>query len=358
MMSCTCRATPLKIFVQGLSQVHKLEASPSFVRLPIRTRPALQQNYFAFARQARSLHYSNKLSQDSSEAAAKETEAVIENSTQGKDETTQVKEEYFASVEAPDTWKAQPSNTEKYRKRKDNTRDTEGRTTYSRGEKEPNAAGAWDKAAEFKKPRIKGPSSNQPQSGAAYWKAQKAALKEKFPEGWRPKKRLSPDALAGIRALNAQFPEVYTTQALAEKFQMDPEAIRRILKSKWVPNAVEEEDRQERWFRRGKSVWETRAAMGIKPPQKWRQEGIARDPSYHDWKQEAVERNRTQAEKDDWEIERSYRPRPKRNSDSERPSQRPPKPWIQRGHQGTRPKPSYGPRPKGSSGPQSGRGDS
>lgn len=319
MMSCTCRATPLKIFVQGLSQVHRFEASPSLVRLPIRTRPALQQNNFAFARQTRSLHFSKNLCQDASGAeAAKETETADDNSHRNINDTSRVGEEQsIATVEAPDTWKATPSLSEKAPKRREYKLDKKSRTAYNRGENNFNSSGtfnAFDKTTEPRKPRIKGPSSNQPQSGAAYWKAQKAALKEKFPEGWRPRKRLSPDALAGIRALNAQFPDVYTTEALAEKFEVAAEAIRRILKSKWVPNSVEEESRQERWFRRGKDVWESRAALGIKPPQKWRREGIARDPSYHDWRKEAVQRNRTLAEKDDWDIKRSYNPRAKRTS--------------------------------------------
>ncbi|KGQ07176.1 Required for respiratory growth protein 9 [Beauveria bassiana D1-5] len=113
------------------------------------------------------------------------------------------------------------------------------------------------------------------------WQIQKEALKAKFPEGWRPHKRLSPDALAGIRALNAQFPDVYTTRTLAEKFAMSPEAIRRILKSKWTPTADEDEDRQARWHRRGMKVWEHKAELGIKPPKRWRDEGIARDPDIH-----------------------------------------------------------------------------
>lgn len=135
------------------------------------------------------------------------------------------------------------------------------------------------------------------------WQLQKAALKEKFPDGWQPRKRLSPDALAGIRALNAQFPEIYTTEALADKFQVSSEAIRRIIKSHWRPSSLEEEDRQQRWFRRGKQVWEQKAALGIKPPQRWRVEGIARDPGYHEWSRKASQRER------EWEEEenRKYR---------------------------------------------------
>lgn len=128
------------------------------------------------------------------------------------------------------------------------------------------------------------------------WKVQKAALKEKFPEGWRPMKRLSPDAVAGIRALHAQFPDQYTTPQLARQFEVSAEAIRRILKSKWTPSPEEEEMRQERWFRRGKSVWSRYAELGMKPPQKWRREGVARDPSWHEKRQAAIARRTREEE--------------------------------------------------------------
>ena len=114
------------------------------------------------------------------------------------------------------------------------------------------------------------------------WQIQKAVLKSKFPEGWNPRKRLSPDALAGIRALQQQFPEEYTTEVLAQKFEVSPEAIRRILKSKWMPSPEEEINRQERWFGRGKKVWERWAALGKKPPNRWRREGVVRDPSWNE----------------------------------------------------------------------------
>jgi hypothetical protein len=108
------------------------------------------------------------------------------------------------------------------------------------------------------------------------WQVQKAALKEKFPDGWNPRKRLSPDALVGIRAIHSQFPEQYTTHVLAEKFEVSPEAIRRILKSKWTPKEEEELDRQRRWFSRGQKVWGRYAELGLKPPARWRQLGIGK----------------------------------------------------------------------------------
>lgn len=108
------------------------------------------------------------------------------------------------------------------------------------------------------------------------WGLQKEALEKKFPEGWQPRKRLSPDAITGIKELHKQFPGLYTTEVLAHKFEVSPEAIRRILKAKWEPTAEEEEARQARWFRRGVSVWSRWAELGLKPPKKWRDEGVVR----------------------------------------------------------------------------------
>lgn len=120
------------------------------------------------------------------------------------------------------------------------------------------------------------------------WRIQKEALKKKFPEGWAPRKRLSPDALAGIKALHAQFPEEYSTEKLSQKFQVSPEAIRRILKSNWIPETGIEEDRQMRWFERGKRVWAHWAELGKKPPVRWRKEGIVRDPKWNRPKSEYI----------------------------------------------------------------------
>ena len=102
------------------------------------------------------------------------------------------------------------------------------------------------------------------------WQIQKSALKEKFPSGWRPRKRLSPDALDGIRALHAQDPILYDTPMLAQHFQHSPEAIRRILKSKWRPTEEEQERRRKRWEQRGAVIWSEMAAKGFKAPRKWR----------------------------------------------------------------------------------------
>ena len=107
------------------------------------------------------------------------------------------------------------------------------------------------------------------------WQIQKSALTKKFDNAaWNPRKRLSPDALEGIRELHRQYPNKYTTPILAEQFEVSPEAIRRILKSKWRPSEEEEFDRRRRWDKRGESIWARWVNMGLKPPKKWREMGI------------------------------------------------------------------------------------
>ena len=113
--------------------------------------------------------------------------------------------------------------------------------------------------------------ARRPQRPREQWQTQKEALARKFGSiGWSPRKRLSPDALHGIRALHAQDADKYTTPVLADQFQISAEAIRRILKSKWRPDEDEEEARRERWEKRGKTIWSQKAQLGMKPPKKWR----------------------------------------------------------------------------------------
>ena len=110
------------------------------------------------------------------------------------------------------------------------------------------------------------------------WQVQKRALFEKFgPSGWSPRKRLAPDVLESIRALNSQSPEKYTTPVLAEQFKVSPEAIRRILKSKWKPDEKQQLKRQLRWVKRGETIWSQMVEIGIKPPKKWRAMGVKRN---------------------------------------------------------------------------------
>lgn len=63
----------------------------------------------------------------------------------------------------------------------------------------------------------------------------KQAMKKRFPEGWSPPRKLSREAMEGLRSLHAHDPETFSTSVLAEKFRISPEAVRRILRSKWMP---------------------------------------------------------------------------------------------------------------------------
>ncbi|RKF76153.1 Required for respiratory growth protein 9, mitochondrial [Golovinomyces cichoracearum] len=108
------------------------------------------------------------------------------------------------------------------------------------------------------------------------WMIEKERIKEKYPNGYRPLKKLSPDAMDGIRALHAQMPEQFTTARLALEFKISPEAIRRILKSKWRPNTDEAQKREVRWLRRGEQIWSRWAELGATPPKRFRRIGIGK----------------------------------------------------------------------------------
>ncbi|KAJ7240444.1 hypothetical protein C8J57DRAFT_1370816 [Mycena rebaudengoi] len=69
----------------------------------------------------------------------------------------------------------------------------------------------------------------------AAWKTHREVLKSEFPDGWNPPRKLSREAMEGLRQLHRLNPEVFTTPALADKFRISPEAVRRILKSSWAP---------------------------------------------------------------------------------------------------------------------------
>lgn len=98
------------------------------------------------------------------------------------------------------------------------------------------------------------------------WQIQKQALEKKFPGGWNPPKKLSPDALEGIRHLHATAPDRFTTAVLAEEFKVSPEAIRRILKSRWRPSEDEMESRRQRWEKRHERIWSQMVELGLRPP--------------------------------------------------------------------------------------------
>ena len=112
------------------------------------------------------------------------------------------------------------------------------------------------------------------------WQVEKAVAKQKLGgEAWNPRKKLSPDTMEGIRHLHQTQPLKFTTPVLAQQFKVSPEAIRRILKSKWRPSDEEQEERGRRWDKRGERIWSNLVELGVKPPKKWREMGVGKaDP--------------------------------------------------------------------------------
>lgn len=151
-----------------------------------------------------------------------------------------------SSSESPESGK--PSQPEK-----------SGSSDESAGSKKRSQS---DKNTKPSRPENKAPPKRKKKEG---WQIQKEALQRKFPEGWNPYRKLSPDAIDGIRQLHAVAPDQFTTPVLAEQFKVSPEAIRRILKSKWRPTEQEAEDRRQRWEKRSKRIWSHMTELGLRP---------------------------------------------------------------------------------------------
>ncbi|KAM0325319.1 hypothetical protein ACHAQA_007304 [Verticillium albo-atrum] len=311
-MNCSCRASSLRLFVRGLAQVHSAEplALRTLQRPPayrVLDAPRAAFSTTPFARDdtvGKSAQAHDGQNPTFNVATEPSTDTISKSTEEAKDLTWTIDPSPDASTrrDSPRNKSTRPKHQGPKRRSK-KTDIQEGDNLFAEDSFAP-----WNKKTPFR--AKKAPSDDtkaptepvyfpEPQHRRENWQLQKDALKKKFPEGWKPMKRLSPDAVAGIRALHAQFPEEYTTAKLVEKFEVSPEAVRRILKSKWTPSPEEEEERQTRWFRRGKDVWARYAELGMKPPQKWRAEGVARDPSYHDKRQAAIARRKEEEAKED-----------------------------------------------------------
>lgn len=287
-MACHCRTTALRLFVRGFAQLHTAGTSPATAPLRQSVRPAAQAAPPVKA--YRGLHsaplrrrYAAEtvfLSPRDDTATKKSGQAVEERSGQ---QASQIASSHSSiadltldaiNVIASGNPASEPSRNAHSRDSTIQKHGTE-RHTGVRRDKGAKPAGKRNVRKHGGQDMEGTEGTRPPAAKREPWQAQKAALKAKFGgEGWRPRKRLSPDALAGIRALHDEFPEVFTTEALAAKFGISPEAVRRILKSRWTPSAEEEEEREERWFRRGKKIWERNAELGMKPPRRWRDLGI------------------------------------------------------------------------------------
>ncbi|KAF3284932.1 Required for respiratory growth protein 9 mitochondrial [Orbilia oligospora] len=95
------------------------------------------------------------------------------------------------------------------------------------------------------------------------WKIHMDSVKSKLKgEKWNPFGRLSPAAVATLKQLKQENPGM-TVEEYAPIFKISPDALRRILKSKWMPTPEQETDRNERWKRRGKAVWQEWEEKGL-----------------------------------------------------------------------------------------------
>lgn len=195
--------------------------------------------------------------------AAPETPAATDNTVPSQHKTPKMKD--YDSFGKKSGW----NNHKRHPKDQQRDPDSTGRTDRERrafrnetrreAKKEPRKD--WQDRAQKSKQFSENRGKRKPES----WQVQKAALKEKFAGGWNPPKKLSPDALDGIRHLHAKAPEQFTTAVLAEEFEMSPEAIRRILKSKWRPSEDEMENRRKRWENRHDRIWSRMAELGLRP---------------------------------------------------------------------------------------------
>ncbi|KAH8677360.1 hypothetical protein BX600DRAFT_531239 [Xylariales sp. PMI_506] len=298
-MICPCRTSSLRIFVQTLTKIHVPGTAARAARYPPprflgasspHTRSFAALSAARYPRQTwrtsptRPEEHLNPTSDDSSNHCSTtdfDTPALDVTSTTGFDKARSNGAILDFSPEAIDSLAADLRRTPRIPQRGRGVQNNSEPPTLAKPSRPKSIRHARKEVSQPPNVQIHDDHVEPSPHKKEEWQIQKASLKEKFPEGWQPRKRLSPDALEGIRALHSQFPEEFTTDVLATKFEVSPESIRRILKSKWVPNAEEEESRQERWFNRGKRIWTQMAELGTKPPKKWRQEGVVRDPKWN-----------------------------------------------------------------------------
>lgn len=86
------------------------------------------------------------------------------------------------------------------------------------------------------------------EKNAPMWVKREETHRKRYGE-WNPTRKLSRQQMTDIRDLKLRMPELKTIQ-IADFFKISPEAVRRILKAKWVPNEKEMESLTERATKR------------------------------------------------------------------------------------------------------------
>ena len=80
-------------------------------------------------------------------------------------------------------------------------------------------------------------ADRQRQKNAPEWEKRELSLRKRYGD-WNPTRKLSRLQMNDIRDLAARAPELKTVQ-IADFFKINPESIRRILKSNWKPSEQE-----------------------------------------------------------------------------------------------------------------------
>jgi len=81
------------------------------------------------------------------------------------------------------------------------------------------------------------------------WLRHRFAMKERTEfKYWRPHKKVSREVMDKIRWLHNKLPEEYNAEKLSKHFKISPESIRRILKSRFIPDS-EVLERQEQKYK-------------------------------------------------------------------------------------------------------------
>lgn len=221
---------------------------PSFAR----HRTAIISRRPAYSRQFRSLSHNGFSLSQSISSSSSQSPATSQSQSKGNAHQSEVSIEDLTDNVTTSNSTSTPKDTP--------------HTPPKASKTQKNSTGATEKNSRADNGlKATGPKPKRKKEG---WQIQKDALKQKFREGWNPPKKLSPDALEGIRHLNAVAPDRFTTPVLAEQFRVSPEAIRRILKSKWRASEEELEDRRKRWERRHDRIWGHLSELGLRPKTK------------------------------------------------------------------------------------------
>lgn len=94
------------------------------------------------------------------------------------------------------------------------------------------------------------------QKNAPEWEKRDLSLRKRYGQ-WNPTRKLSRQQMNDIRDLKARAPELKTVQ-IADFFNINPESIRRILKSKWAPSEEERAQQEARGIKRKKESLQRR----------------------------------------------------------------------------------------------------